>query len=425
MKETAEQRTIGGQMFPWSEDTSLLGSPVSIPGTRVTLKNRVVAQPLEGCDATADGAPDKLTRYRYHRFLDGGAGLIWVESTAVQEEGRGNPHSLWIHDGNLDAWKSFIDELKTEHPEVPIIVQLTHSGRFSAPYGAPEPIIAQFNPHYNARVPLPEDYPVASDDYLENTREAFAQAAELCHRAGVDGVDVKACHGYLFSDLLSARSREGRYGGSFENRARLLLESVEAVSARVGSGFIVTSRICHADTIPYPYGFGMADDGSLAYDPAETLELVAELEKRGVSLLNISVGRPTVDVEHWTSSAKEIPADTDEDLFMRYYQGARLLSHAFPHMLFLGSGYTLLKDKAPQVAAGAIASGNVGLVGFGRQALAHPNFATAAIAGKINAKRACNICGNCYKLLRAFAPTGCPMRDRDHYLPYLRGLATQ
>ncbi len=420
MEEATGYRTIGGHEFPWSEDTSLLGSPVSIPGSRITLKNRIVAQPLEGCDATPDGAPHELTRYRYRRFLEGGAGLIWVESTAAQEEGRGNPHSLWIHEANLDSWKRFIDELKTDYPDAAIIIQLTHSGRFSAPQGKPAPIIAQFNPHYNGRVPLPEDYPVASDDYLDRTREAFVHAAELCHEAGADGVDVKGCHGYLFNDLLSAHTREGRYGGSFENRARLLLETIEAVKAHEGSDFIVASRICHADTIPYPYGFGMASDGSFTYDHSETLELVRELEKRGVSLLNISVGRPTVNVDYWNHPAEEAPTDTNEDLFARYYEGAALLAHAFPQMLITGSGYTLLKDQAPQVAAGAIAAGNVGLVGFGRQALAYPGYADAAIAGEIDGKRACNICGHCYTLLRAFAPTGCPTRDRDHYLGYLR-----
>lgn len=419
MTQAVQMREIGGHVLPYSEDTAILGRPVRIPGSDIVMKNAIVSQPLEGCDSTVDGAPGELTRYRYRRFLDSGVGLIWLESLAAQEEGRSNQHALWITDSNVDAYKAFIDELKSDYPEVPIVAQLTHSGRFSAPKNKKEPIIATYNPHHNARVPLPEDYPVVTDEYLDRTIEAFAHAAALCEQAGFDGVDVKACHGYLFSELLCAYNRPGRFGGSFENRARMLLETVEAVKAET-SNLLVATRICHADTIPYPYGFGMKQDGSLDYDQTELFQLVDALHKHDVNLVNVSVGRVTVNREFSDLDPDSIPKDTNADLFNRFFQGTKALAHAFPDMCFVGSGYTLLREDTANVAAGALAAGDISLVGFGRMALAYPGFATDIIAGTLDSKKLCTICGNCYKLLRAFAPTGCPTRDRDTYLPQLQ-----
>jgi len=257
------------------------------------------------------------------------------------------------------------------------------------------------------------------DDYLDRVSESFVRGADLCRQAGFDGVDVKACHGYLFSELLSARSREGRYGGSFENRARMTLETIRAIKSEQGAGFVVACRICHADTVPYPYGFGMKEDGSLDYDPTETLRFVGALHDAGVNLVNVSVGRVTVNRDYWPAGV-ELPRDTNEDLFNRFYQGAKTLSYAFPDMRFVGSGFTLLRENAPHVAAGALAAGDVGIAGFGRMALAYPGFAQAMMEGTLDEKRLCTICGNCYKLLRALEHTGCPTRDTETYLPLLR-----
>ena len=408
---------IGGHEFPYSEDTSILGRPVTIPGDDVTLKNAISVQPLEGQDGLEAGAPGEYTRQRYHRFFESGAGLVWAESIATREDGLSGPHALLIEDANLDDWKRFVDELKDAHPDVVLLAQLTHAGRFAQPHGKPEPVIASFNPHYDGRVKVPADYPVVDDDYLDRVGESFVHAADLCHQAGFDGVDVKACHGYLFSELLSCRTREGRYGGSFENRTRLPRETIQAIKAQQGHGFIVASRICHADTVPYPYGFGMAEDGTLAYDHTETLRFVADLHDAGVNLVNVSVGRVTVNPAFFEG---DIPADTNEDLFERFRSGVAALSHAFPDMAFVGSGFSLMREHAPNVAAGTVANGDAAIAGFGRMALAYPGFADDMIAGRFDAKRACTVCGNCYKLLRALEPTGCPTRDRETYLPLLK-----
>lgn len=420
MNPTVEYREFGGHTFPYAQDTSALKRPVELPHDGITLKNSIVIQPLEGMDSKTDGTPDELTYRRYRRYFESGAGLVWFESLAVQEDGRSCSHAPWITDQNLDEFKRFVYELKNDHPDVIMLAQLTHSGRYSMPHDKQEPIIAQFNPHFNVRVNLPEDYPVATDEYLDRTSENFVHAAELCRQAGFDGVDVKGCHGYLFSDLLGARSREGRYGGSFENRSRMLLQTIHAIKQEQGSKLPVATRICHADTFPYPYGFGMKDDGSLEYDHTETIKLVEALRDEGVHLVNVSVGRVAVNPDFYNFPADTIPKDTNEDLFARFYEGTRLLAQTFPDMQFVGSGYALMRKDSPNVAAGVLEEKSASLIGFGRMAMGYPDLANALMDGTFDYKKSCTTCGNCYKLLRALAPTGCPTRDQEVYLPILR-----
>ena len=81
-----------GVTMPLSNDISILNEPVRFGGA--TVANRMSIQPMEGCDGNADGAPSPLTLRRYLRFAAGGAGLLWVEATAVVPEGRANPRQL-------------------------------------------------------------------------------------------------------------------------------------------------------------------------------------------------------------------------------------------------------------------------------------------------------------------------------------------
>ena len=105
------------------------------------------------------------------------------------------------------------------------ILQLTHSGRQSI-----TPMIAYRHPIYEEKRPISDDH-IVTDEYLDTLPEVYAASARLAMAAGFDGVDVKSCHGYLFQELLSAFSRAGRYGGSFENRTRLYLDCIAAVKA--------------------------------------------------------------------------------------------------------------------------------------------------------------------------------------------------
>ncbi len=293
-EEFHEQNRLLELDLPFSGDLSVLNTVLPV-GNKV-IPNRLACQAMEGCDGTANGAPGELTQRRYDRFAKGGAGLIWFEATAVMEEGRANPRQLWIHKDNLDDFKRQVERIKEtalrENGYAPLIVmQATHSGRYSKPEGKPAPLIAYNNPIFEKNAPIGKER-IVTDDYLDRVGEALVEGAELAKEAGFDGVDIKACHRYLNCELLSAYDRPGRYGGSLENRTRLLRESVAGAMERCGGDFIVSSRLNVYDGFPYPYGFGVKTDGSTDFDPAEPIWLLQKLRSLGVELLNITMGNP-------------------------------------------------------------------------------------------------------------------------------------
>jgi 2,4-dienoyl-CoA reductase-like NADH-dependent reductase (Old Yellow Enzyme family) len=171
---------------------------------------------MEGCDGTADGTPGELTKRRYMRFARSGAGLIWFEAVAVVPEGRGNPRQLMLTESNLEYYKRLVSAIKEESLrecgfEPLIIMQETHSGRYSRPKkhtAYRHPVIEKDGADENAVI--------VTDNYLEGLEQSYADSARLAQRAGFDGADIKACHGYLLNELLSGRERPGRYGGSLK-----------------------------------------------------------------------------------------------------------------------------------------------------------------------------------------------------------------
>lgn len=190
--------------------------------------NSLGIHPMEGCDGTADGAPDELTVRRYERFTHGGAGALWFEATAVVPEGRANPRQVWLHDGTVDDFARLVKRIEQISEEQfgagrrPVtVVQLTHSGRYSRPVDKATSIIAFRNPVLDARQKLPADDPIISDDELEVLEDKYVAAAKLACEAGFQVVDIKCTHGYLLPELLAGHTRPGRYGGSFENRRGL------------------------------------------------------------------------------------------------------------------------------------------------------------------------------------------------------------
>ena len=273
-----------------SEDVSPLLEPLDIGG--FGLANRLVTLPMEGCDGSPDGSPDELTFRRYRRFAAGGAGLLWFEATAVVEEGRANPRQLWIREDTVDGFARLVEASLKAAPHRPyLVLQLTHSGRYSKPGRAPQPIIAHHSPFLDPLHNLPPDYPVVSDDELERLEDRYVEAARLAQRAGFDAVDVKACHRYLVSELHASHTREGRYGGSFENRSRFFRNVVAKIRALV-PGIAVTSRMNAYDAMEYPYGFGVDREDPAKPDLSEPMELVRCLKQAGAPLVNITIGNP-------------------------------------------------------------------------------------------------------------------------------------
>lgn len=415
-----------GLEIPYQEKTSVLLEKAPVAGREVP--NRLAVLPMEGADAAADGAPSEWTLRRYRRYAAGGSGLIWCEATAVRRDGRSNPGQLMLTEKTLGGFGQLADEVRTAAKKEwgpahrPLLVlQLTHSGRFSKPEGTPSPMIVQHNPHLDPLHGLPPDYPLVSDGELEEVRDDFVAAAELAAAAGFDGVDVKACHGYLVSETLAAFTRPGsRYGGPFENRTRLLLETVRLIRQEAPA-LLVTSRLSASDIVPFPYGFGMDPDAPERIDLAETKALVSLLARAGVGFLSVSLGIP-----YWKPHfgrpfdepipGGKLPAEHPLEGVARHLRIASELQRSSPGTALVGAGYSWLRAFGPGVGAAMVASGRTAIVGLGRGALAYPDFAKdLAARGRLDPRKVCTTCSLCSHLLRQGRRTGCAVRDAEVY----------
>ena len=378
--------------IPFAEDTTILAKPLTLDGK--TLHNRIVYQPMEGGDSEPDGTPGEQTFRRYSNFAKGGPGIIWVEAVPVLAEARSNPHQLYLHEKNLDAFKKFVDDMRTEcfrengfNPF--IIIQYTHTGRYSHPHGVSAAITAHRNPKIEERF-NPERSIIISDDGLKRYEEAMGISAGLAEKAGFDGAEVKCCHGYLAQELLTAYERPGPYGGSFENRTRLFINAIQNARGYTSNSFTITSRINMYDGYPHPWGFGAQEDGTP--DLTETLRLTEMLRKGGMKLLNLTSGSPT----NFTITC---PRDNGPEHPLlgvaRMLTLTRKIKEASPSLLIVSSAYSYLREFSPLAMAGSISTGASDLVGYGRMSFAYPNVARDIIAGSFDKSKLCLCCKEC------------------------------
>jgi len=414
-----------GLNMPYTEDIAVLAEKTVIKNK--IIPNRLACQAMEGCDGTSGGSPDELTLRRYDRFAKGGAGLIWYEATAVMPEARANPRQLYIHNENLDDFKKQVEViketcLKTNGYEPLVVMQATHSGRYSKPEGKPAPIIAYNNPIFEKDNPISKDR-IVTDEYLDRVGEALVNGAVLAEKAGFDGVDIKCCHRYLNCELLSAFEREGRYGGSLENRTRLLRESIAGAIQSCSKDFIVSSRLNAYDGFPYPYGWGVKNDGSLDFDPTEPIWLLKQLRDLGVEILNITMGNPYFNPHVNRPFAKGGYVHEEHPLsgVARMLDGTAILKENVPEIKLIASAFSYLGVAAPNVAAGYIKNGAFDLAGFGRTIFAYPDFANDILRdGCMHKEKCCICCSKCTEIMRAGSTPGCVIKDKDVYLPLHR-----
>jgi 2,4-dienoyl-CoA reductase-like NADH-dependent reductase (Old Yellow Enzyme family) len=429
----AELARIGAAL-PLSDDVSALGEPVAVAGRK--LANRFAVQPMEGVDAANDGGtPGELTFRRYRRFAEGGSALIGFESVAVVPEGRSGPRQLMLTERNLDVWRRLVDGTRRAAAErgcgdVALLLQLTHSGRYSRPQGRPAPVAAQRNPLLEQAMPEVPTVPPISDDGLERLRDAFVATAALAERAGFDGVDMKAVHGYLAAELLGARRREGRYGGSYENRTRFLKSCVGEMRRLLAKTTWVVSRLTVLEPSEYPYGWGVAErEGAWQADLAEPLRLVGELSAAGAPLHNISMGyprfQPHLNRPHDRPLAGAPPPPEDPIRgVVRFQEAVRDVRRAAGGVPVMTAALSWLRHLAPTVAAGLVREGWCDVVGFGRTAFAYPDAPHDILTrGAMSPDKCCVACSMCSQIMKDVAGRGgCVVRDAAIYAPeYRRG----
>ncbi|MVM29655.1 NADH:flavin oxidoreductase [Spirosoma sp. HMF4905] len=375
-----------------------------------TIGNSLCILPMEGWDGTTDGRPTDFTRNRWKKFAISGAKLLFgCEAVAVCHSGKANPNQLVL---NTDTFSDFVDLrefILKEHTDafgktddLLIGLQLTHSGRFCKPrsHKAFEAKILYSHPFLNSKFGMPADYPTLTDEEIDQIIEQYVEAAVLAQKAGFDFVDVKHCHGYLGHEFLSAVNREGRYGGSFENRTRYLRNIVAGIR-QAAPGLEIGIRLSAFDMLPfkkgpvgsgipesaeqYPFAFGGKSNG-LGVDLTETKAFLSLAESLGIQLVCITGGSPYYN-PHLMRPALFPPSDgylPPEDPLIgvkRQIDVTNELKQAFPELVIIGSGYSYLQEWLPNVAQAVLQKGMADSIGFGRMVLSYPTMPADMIAG--------------------------------------------
>jgi 2,4-dienoyl-CoA reductase (NADPH2) len=424
-KEEILQKAIRlGFKLPFSDDISVLLKPELLEGFPVP--NRLVVQPMEGYDSETDGSPSSLTKRRYLRYASGGSGMIWYEAVSVSNEGRSNPNQLWINKNSSAVFTSLNHEVRNAASQIGLkpllVIQLTHSGRYSKPDGQSHPLVAALNNSLDKIVPH-----VLTDDELKVIQDQYVAAAKLAADCGFDAIDIKACHGYLMIEMLAAHSRmKSKYGGEASaDRFRFMLETIDRIKSEV-PGIIITTRLNISDR--YRGGFGV--DKTEEPDFSEPLLLVEELKSRGIKLINISMGSPYFNPHVTRPYDNPLPGQKVPDEHpllgvIKMIGGTSLFQKKFPELFFVGSAYSYLRQYAPNVGAAVLKNGDASFIGFGRSSFAYPSLPVDLMKeGKADPSKICLTCSGCTRLIRNLRPGGCVIRDREIYGSELKKLIT-
>ena len=442
------------------EDTIAMGSasPLTQPVREIsingkTIGNRWAIQPMEGWDGTTTGGVTDDMLRRWRRFGESGAKLIYGgEAMAVQADGRANPNQLIISEENKAGIARLREALLVTHRErfgqtddLVIGFQLTHSGRFCKPTDKfrMEPRVAYRHPILDRRFNVASEAQVFTDGEIEELIECYVRAAKIAWEIGADFVDLKHCHGYLLHEFLSAFTRSGKYGGSFENRTRILRDIVSGIRAS-GNKIDLAVRVSAFDFVPfrpdpissqpgklgpgvpedfseclpYRYAFGVNASNPLEYDLTETFQLIDLCVQLGIKIVNLSAGSPYYN-PHIQRPAAYPPSDgyqPPEDPLVgvarqigvvrkvaEYIAGLKRSSaetsgrpgnqatpatdpastlqrfNASTIPVLLGSAYSYLQEYLPQVAQHVVRSGWADIIGLGRVTLSYPAILADAV----------------------------------------------
>jgi NADPH2 dehydrogenase len=418
-----------------------LAQPYTLKNGRC-IGNRFCILPMEGWDGTPDGRPTENTLRRWANFGRSGAKLIWGgEAVAVCHEGRANPNQLMIQPHTLPGLEELRQTLLQTHAEnfsgtddLLFGLQLTHSGRFSRPNQKTllEPKILYHHPLLEEIYKTDPDLPVMTDAEIEALIKNFVCAAKRAQSLGFDFVDIKHCHGYLGHEFLSAYSRPGPYGGSFENRTRFLRTIVAGIRAEA-PGLMIGVRLSAYDFPPfrpgpdrvgrpltyrdgngnYPFAFGGDPRDPLRIKADEVIQFLELLQSLGIELVNLTAGSPYYN-PHIQRPAIFPPSDGYQPPEDPLVSVSRLINHTaalkarFPGLAISSTGYSYLQEWLPHVAQSAVRTGMTDFVGLGRMILSYPQMPADVLAGReLDRKHICRTFSDCTTAPRIGLVSGC------------------
>ncbi|NWG71106.1 MAG: NADH:flavin oxidoreductase/NADH oxidase family protein [Parvularculaceae bacterium] len=350
-----------------------LSDPLRLP-CGVVLKNRLAKA------AMTEGIADHLNRATerhatlYRRWAKGGPALLITGNVMIDRRYLERPGNVAIDGPQTEEQRRRLADYARAATDngAAIFAQLSHAGRQTPSYVAAEPVgpsaVAVKLPGGSYGPPR-----ALSGEEILNVVERFVHAAIECKRAGFSGVQIHAAHGYLLSEFLNplANRREDEWGGSLENRARLLVSTVRAVRARVGGGYPVSVKLNSSDFQKGGYSF------------EECLQIVRWLNDEGVDLLEISGGSYEQPMMIGLGGAMEPVVEAGvrkstierEAYFLEY---AEKVAEIASMPLMVTGGF-----RSRAAMNGAIESGGADIIGLARPLCVDPDLPGRLIAGAV------------------------------------------
>lgn len=328
-----------------------LFSGITVNG--VELKNRIALGPMTRTSAEEDGVPSKMMLSYYTRYAKGGFSLLISEGTYPDEaysQGYLNQPGI-SNPEHIEGWRLITDAVHREGAKM--FCQLMHAGALSQgnvynqKTKAPSEIVPKGEQlgFYGGEgaYPTPEEM---SREEIEQAKKGFVKAACNAREAGFDGVEIHGANGYLLDQFLTdyTNTRIDEYGGSTQNRVRLLVEVCKAVREKVGKDFPVGIRISQAKVNDYDHKWkGGEKDAEIIFS---------------------ELGSSGLDFIHVTEFKAEAPA------FEENGESLALLAKKWGKLPVLANGNL----NTPQLAEEVIADNRIDIVAVGKAALANKDW---------------------------------------------------
>lgn len=351
------------------------------------MRNRFVRSATWEGMASPDGACTPQLTELMTRLAKGGVGLMMTGHAYVRQNGRAGPRQLGIdRDERVGGLRDLTRSVHAEGGR--IVVQLAHAGRHAATDLTGQPPLAPSQieelSSFGSREMTPFD--------IQSVLEAFGQAALRAKEAGFDGLQIHAAHGYLLSQFLSPfyNRRSDAYGGSLENRARILREVVRSVRAAVGEDFPVLVKMNCQDFVER--GLSLC----------ESWQIGTMMEKDGVDAIELSGGTP----HSGRLGTVRMKIDSEEkEAYFRHE--ARVFKEKIRIPLILVGGI-----RSFHLAERLVHEGHGDYIAMSRPFIREPALVARWQAGDLR-KAACISCNRCFKPARAGEGVYCVAEKRE------------